>query len=309
MVKVAYIFPGQGAQYVGMGQDFYSRLPEAKEVFECADKILGFKLSDIIFKGPLEELTRTINCQVAVFTVSIACLRALQAQGLKTDLKFTAGLSLGEYAALVAAEALSFKEAVKLVRDRGLYMEQAAQENPGGMVSVIGLALHAVERICAEAKTEVANLNCPGQIVISGALAALEEAKEKSLAAGAKKVIPLKVAGAFHSSLMAQAKQKLAQTLEETVISPPKLPVISNVTAKEESAPAEIKDNLARQLVSRTLWEDSINFISSSGIGGFIEIGPGKVLKGLARKIDSGLKVYNIGTVEELEGFRKEQPL
>lgn len=304
MLDVAYIFPGQGAQYVGMGEDLYQRYPQAKEIFDCADKALGFNLSKLIFNGPQEELSKTVNCQAAIFTVSIACLRAFQAQEADINVKFTAGLSLGEYSALVAAETLNFEGGLQLVRNRAQYMEEASLKSPGGMVSVIGLPQDAVEKICAQAEVEVANLNCPGQIVISGAFPALEKAKELAAAAGARKTIPLEVGGAFHSKLMALAAQNLASALEKVEIRSPKVPVISNVSAKEENSSAEIKDNLSRQLLSRTHWEDSINFISSCGIRKFIEIGPGKVLKGLLRRIDTGLKVYNIGTASDLEKFK-----
>ncbi|MBU3933291.1 MAG: ACP S-malonyltransferase [Candidatus Omnitrophica bacterium] len=304
MLNVAYIFPGQGAQYVGMGEEVQRRYPPAKEVFERANNVLGFDLAGLIFKGPFEELSRTLNCQVAVFTVSVACLRAFQAQKPGINVRYTAGLSLGEYTALVAAEALDFEEALRLVRQRAQYMEEAAQQNPGGMISLIGLPLDTVKKICEEAKVEIANLNCPGQVVISGSLAALEKAKDLARACGARRVIPLKVSGAFHSSLMTKAAQKLAKVLEGVKIRPPRIPVISNVTAAEENSPEEIKGNLARQVASGTRWEDSINFISSCGIRNFIEIGPGKVLRGLLRKIDPQLKVYNIETVEDLESFK-----
>lgn len=306
MQKVAYIFPGQGAQYVGMGKDFYQNVPQAKETFDRADRVLGFDLSDLIFQGPIEELTKTVNCQAATFTVSLAALGALQEVPIALDVKYTAGLSLGEYTALVAAGALDFEQGLRLVRMRAEYMEEAARENPGGMVSLIGLSQEAVRKICAQAKVEIANLNCPGQIVISGSLAALEEAKELACANGAKRVIALKVSGAFHSSLMEPARAKLTKALEKVEVRPPKISVISNVTAGEESSPQEIKDNLARQVSSGTRWEDSINFISTCGIRKFIEIGPGKVLSGLLRKINAELLADNIETVEDLENFRKE---
>ncbi len=303
MTKVAYIFPGQGAQYVGMGKDFYQRYSQAKAIFEQANSILDFDLTKLIFQGPIEELSKTINSQVAIFTVSVACLKALEAGHPPFSVSYTAGLSLGEYAALVAAGAFSFAEGLKLVKNRAQYMEQASCANPGGMLSVIGLPLEIVEEISQGAKVEVANLNCPGQIVISGSLPALEKAKEEAEARGAKKVVPLKVGGAFHSSLMAPAAQRLVAALEEVEIRSPKLAVVSNVTAKGESSPQEIKDSLARQVVSRTLWEESVKFIGSEGIKCFLELGPGKVLKGLLRRIDPQLTVYNIGTVEELEKF------
>ncbi|MFC1630963.1 ACP S-malonyltransferase [Candidatus Omnitrophota bacterium] len=305
MRAVSYLFPGQGAQYVGMGQDLYQQFPEARAVFDQADQILGFDLSGLIFSGPAEQLTETINCQVAVFTVSIACLRSLQAARFDWDVKYTAGLSLGEYTALVAAGAMDFSAGLRLLRQRAEFMEAAAQQNPGGMVSLIGLAPEAVRQICLQTKTEIANLNCPGQVVISGSLSGLDQAKQLALAQGAKKAIPLNVSGAFHSSLMEPAKVSLAAVLAQAEISAPRVPVISNVTAVQEDSAAEIKDNLARQVAAGTRWEDSIRFISSRGTRRFLEIGPGKVLKGLLRKIDPELQVDNIGTAEDLERLKR----
>ncbi len=306
MLNVAYIFPGQGAQYVGMGEELYRNCASAREVFERANSILSFNLSGMIFKGPLAELTKTANCQLAIFTVSLASLRAWGEVQPPVTVKFTAGLSLGEYTALVAAGALSFEDGLKLVQKRAQYMQEASLQHPGGMLCLLGLPLTTVEDICAQTKAEVANLNCPGQIVISGELSGLEKAKQLAENLGAKKVVPLKVGGAFHSSLMAEAKQRLTRALEEVQIHPVKMPVVSNVTAKEESEPEEIKDNLARQIAGRIRWEDSINFISSCGIRRFIEIGPGKVLKGLLRKIDSGLQVYNIESIADVQRSKEE---
>lgn len=305
--KVAYIFPGQGAQFVGMGEDFYQRSPQARKIFEQANDILKFDLAALMFTGPLDELTRTVNCQVAVFTASIAYLRAFQSINPPIEVKYTAGLSLGEYTALVAAGAVTFEDALRLVKARARYMDEAGRQNSGGMISIIGLSLETVEEICKKADVEIANLNCPGQIVISGRLSALKKAEELALTSGAKRAIQLKVSGAFHSSLMAEAGQKLSKILEEIDIHSPEIPVISNVTAREEYSPQKIKDNLVRQISSRTLWEDSIRFISVQGIKRFLEIGPGAVLKGLLRKIDARLTVYNIGTFEDLERFREEK--
>lgn len=307
MLNVVYIFPGQGAQYLGMGEDFYQGSPEAKEVFESANETLGFDLTGLMFKGPLDELTRTINCQAAVFTASIAYLRALQAKEIPLTVRYAAGLSLGEYTALVAAGALNFAQGLQLVRARAEYMEEASKQNPGGMASLIGLSLDKVKDICAETGAEIANLNCPGQIVISAGLDVLEKAKEAAQVAGARRVISLNVSGAFHSSLMSQARQNLTKDLAQVQFLAPKIPVVSNVTAQEESSPQEIRENLARQVSCGMRWEDSINFISSCGIRKFIEIGPGQVLKGLLRRIDPQLAVFNIGTLRELEKFREEQ--
>jgi [acyl-carrier-protein] S-malonyltransferase len=306
MLNVAYIFPGQGAQYVGMGEEFYRNCASARETFEHADSILGFNLSELIFKGPLTELTKTANCQLAVFVVSVVSLRAWQEAQPPVTVRFTAGLSLGEYTALVAAGALTFEDGLKLVQKRARYMQEASLKHPGGMLSLLGLPLTTVEDISARTKTEVANLNCPGQIVISGDLLSLEKAKQLAESLGAKKVIPLKVGGAFHSSLMAEAKQRLTDALEQVQVHPQKISVVSNVTAKEESQPEEIKENLARQIAGRIRWEDSINFIRSCGIRKFIEIGPGRVLKGLLRKIDPGLEVYNIESIADVQRSKEE---
>jgi [acyl-carrier-protein] S-malonyltransferase len=309
MLNVAYIFPGQGAQYVGMGKDFYHQFTQAREVFEQANMVLGFDLTELLFKGPLDELTKTENCQVAIFTVSVACLRALEVSQSAIRVKYTAGLSLGEYTALVAADALNFKEALKLVKIRAQYMEKACQQNPGGMLALIGLSLNEVEKICAQAEVEIANLNSPGQVVISGKFTNLEKAQHLAQNQGARRIIPLHVAGAFHSSLMTEASTKLAHALETIEIKTPKIPVVSNVTARPESSVREIKSNLARQVAFRTLWEDSVSFIKAQGITNFLEIGPGKVLKGLLRKINPDLEVDNIGTVQQLDQFKKEKIL
>lgn len=303
MLTAAYIFPGQGAQWTGMGKDFYLNVPAAKTVFEQADQILGFELTKLIFEGPIEKLTQTVNCQVAVFTVSIACLTALQIQNLPLTISCTAGLSLGEYSALAASGALTFPEGLKLVQARAQFMEEAANLNPGGMLCIIGLDKESAAEICRQTQAEIANLNCPGQIIVSGNAEALEKTKEKANALNAKRVIPLQVSGAFHSSLMAPAARNLTRFLENTPIRAPKIPIVSNVTAKEENNPQNIKENLAKQVVMPTLWEDSIRFISAQGTKTFIEIGPGKVLAGLLRKIDPQLKVYNIETVEDLQRF------
>ncbi|MFH1246116.1 MAG: ACP S-malonyltransferase [Candidatus Omnitrophota bacterium] len=303
MTNIAYIFPGQGAQYTGMGKDFYAQSPQARAIFEQADQILGFELSQLIFSGPIEQLTQTVNCQAAIFTASIAYLNTLQAKNLPLTITRTAGLSLGEYSALVASGALSFPEGLKLVRARAEFMEEAARLNPGGMLCLIGISIENARQICNQTQAEIANLNCPGQIVVSGTPEALEQTKEKAREQNVKRVIPLQVSGAFHSSLMTPAAQKLALFLENIHIQSPQIPIVSNVTAQEESLPQKIKDNLAKQVVMPTRWEDTIKFISAQGTKTFIEIGPGKVLAGLLRKIDPQLKVYSIETMEDIEKF------
>ena len=290
---VGYLFAGQGSQYVGMGKDLYTAFPESKAVFDKADKVLGFSLSHLCFNGPQEELTKTNNCQPAIVVMSIACWQAYKTKNPQLD-GYMAGLSLGEYSALVAAEALNFEDAIFLVRRRGEFMEEAAAKQPGKMLSIIGLDLAKVKEICFEANAEIANINCPGQIVISGAGQAIEKAQALAEAQGAKLAVILEVSGAFHSSFMQEAALKLAKELKKINITEPKFPVISNVTAKPVTSPEEIKQNLIRQVSASVLWEDSMRLILSKGVSSFIEFGPGKVLKGLMRRIDSNAQVVNI---------------
>jgi len=290
---VGYLFAGQGSQYVGMGKDLYDSFEQAKTIFEQADKVLGFSISELCFNGPLEELTKTNNCQLAIVTMSIACWQVYLSRHPRIA-GYMAGLSLGEYSALVAAGALNFQDAVYLVWRRGQFMEEVAAKYPGKMLSVIGLDLARVKEICAEVKAEVANINCPGQIVISGSVESIARARVLAQEKGAKLAVELEVSGAFHSSFMQEASLKLAQELEKINISTPKFPVICNVTGKPVLTAQEIKQNLIQQVSTSVLWEDSIKFILARGISSFIEFGPGKVLKGLMRRIDSSAQVVNI---------------
>ena len=292
----AYLFAGQGGQYIGMGKDLYEAFPESKKIFDQADQVLGFALSQLCFKGPLEELTKTQNCQPAVLTMSIACLEAFRSvPSTKYQVpSYAAGLSLGEYSALVAAGALSFEDAVYLVRRRGEFMEGEAQKRTGKMASILGLDLGMVRDICQETGAEIANINCPGQIVISADAKAIGEAARIAEERGAKRVFLLEVSGAFHSSFMRQAASKLAGELEKIKINVPGIPIVCNVTAKPTSDPVQIRENLIKQVAGSVLWQDSMNFILSGGIMDFIEFGPGKVLKGLLRRIEERAKVTNI---------------
>jgi [acyl-carrier-protein] S-malonyltransferase len=290
---VGYLFAGQGSQYAGMGKDLYESFPEAKAVFDKADKVLGFSISDLCFNGPLDELTKTKNCQPAIVTASIACWQVYQAKHPQID-GYMAGLSLGEYSALVAAEALNFEDAIYLVRRRGQFMEEEAVKHPGGMLSIIGLDLAQVKEICAEVKSEVANINCPGQVVISGSPEGIQKAVLLAKEKGAKLAVVLEVSGAFHSSFMREASLKLAKELDKIIVTTPKFPVINNVTAKPVLNPEDIKQSMIRQVSASVLWEDSMKFILAKGVTNFIEFGPGKVLKGLMRRIDSNAQVTNV---------------
>jgi [acyl-carrier-protein] S-malonyltransferase len=305
MVKRAFIFPGQGAQFVGMSKDFYETFDESKAVFEQAQEIVDFDLKKICFQGPLEELSLTSISQPAILTASVAALKALQAKGLKTDFQFTAGLSLGEYSALVAAESLSFTDALSLVAKRGKFMQQASKENPGSMLTILGLDLDKVNLIAEKSQTYIANLNCPGQIVISGRHDNLKKAEELAKENGAKRAILLKVSGPFHTELMQQASLRLKDELDKADLRPPKIEVIFNVTAQSEDDPQEIRINLFKQVSQTTYWQKSVEFMIAKGVEEFIEIGPSNVLKGLLKRINRELKVINVGAVEDLKLFNQ----
>jgi [acyl-carrier-protein] S-malonyltransferase len=294
MVDAAYIFPGQGAQYVGMGKELYETYPEAKEVFDKANEVLKFDLIKLCFEGPKEELTLTSNSQVAILAHSIAALKVLEKNKAEEFLpKFALGLSLGEYTSLVASECLTLEDALKLVRKRGQFMQKASEKNPGKMASIMGMEPDELEKLCRGFGCEIANLNAPGQVVISGSASSVEITASTAKEKGAKRAIMLDVSGAFHSSLMTPAKEKLEKEINTVTFNPPKYPIISNVTAKPASEPEEIKQNLITQVNSRTLWGASIQYVSSQGIKTYLEIGPGNVLKGLLRRIDKSLNVIN----------------
>jgi len=294
MVETAFIFPGQGAQYVGMGKALYKKHDIVKKTYDQANDILKFDLARLCFEGPSEELTKTQNCQVAILVTSIAVLRAHLLERSEFTPQVALGLSLGEYTALVAAESLAFSDAVKLVRLRGQFMEDVSRSNPGKMASLLGLDLKNTEKICEETGAEIANLNCPGQIVISGALDVVDKAVLRAKEAGAKRAIMLDVSGPFHSALMAEASHKLKEALDDVVVLPPKIPVISNVMTYAQDDPGQIKENLVDQISSTTFWEESVKNVVSRGITTFLEIGPGTVLKGLLRRIDPEIICHNI---------------
>ena len=297
-LEAALIFPGQGAQYVGMGKDLYENYPAAKDIFDKANDILKFDLKKMCFEGPKESLSTTKFSQPAILVTSIAALKVLETLPFYTQItpKFSLGLSLGEYTALVAAGSMSFEDALILVKKRGELMEEASNKNPGKMACVIGMDQDAIETLCKGIGCEIANLNCPGQVVVSGKINNIELFADLAKEKGAKRVIMLDVSGPFHSSLMTPARDKLKDCIEKVGISQPNLSFVSNVDAKIQSDPKIIKDNLIAQVNSKTRWEESIRLVSNSGVKLFVEIGPGLILKGLLKKIDPKLDVKNVGT-------------
>lgn len=293
--KVAYVFPGQASQEVGMGFDLYQSSPIARIVFDQADDILGFSLSQLCFNGPEEELVKTVNVQPAILACSIACLKFAQENydGLNT-VSYLAGHSLGEYTALVAAGALEFSDALNLVRERGRLMYEAGQLNRGGMLAVIGTEIGLVEEICLYSGCNISNINCPGQIVISGAIDALTEASKLAKEKKIRHIIPLRVSGAFHSSLMEPIMAEFQQLISNLPLRTPNCPVIANVTAQPLMNIGEIRKELVKQLRCCIQWQSSIEYMQDKGVSTFYEIGPGKVLSGLIKRIYPDAEIVNI---------------
>ncbi len=306
--NVAYVFPGQGSQSTGMGLDLYRAYNSAREVFDEADASLGFSLSRLCFEGPEEELTKTHNVQPAILVVSIAGLRALETAAI-ADLPppaFLAGHSLGEYTALVSSGALDLADAVLLVRERGRLMYEAGLKNPGSMLAVIALDEETVKDVCLQTGTEISNVNCPGQIVISGAVKALAEASKLAKSRGARALIPLKVSGAFHSALMEPIIAEWGKIIANVRFRLPDMPVIANVTAQPLTDVDSIRKELVMQLRNCIQWQRSVEYMISSGVGAFYEIGPGRVLSGLIRRINSELPTFNISGIEDITKLANE---
>ena len=290
----AYVFPGQGSQFPGMGKDLYENNSEAKAMFDKANEILGFDIADIMFNGTEEDLRQTKVTQPAVFLYSVALAKSL-GEEFKPDM--TAGHSLGEFSALVAAEALSFEEGLKLVAARASAMQKACEMTPSTMTAVLKLSDEVVEEICAEVKEGIvvaANYNCPGQVVISGEEAAIDAACQKLLEAGAKRALKLKVGGAFHSPLMEPARAELAAAIEKAEFKTPKCPIYQNVTAQAETNPDIIKENLVAQLTAPVKWTQSVMNMINDGAVSFTEVGPGNVLQGLVSKINNTVEVNGV---------------
>ncbi|MBZ0167552.1 MAG: ACP S-malonyltransferase [Candidatus Omnitrophica bacterium] len=302
MTPVALIFPGQGAQFVGMGKDFYETSPEARDIFDRAEALVP-DLKSVTFDGPAERLTSTAFCQPAIFTLSMAALAALKADPAFANFepRYACGLSLGEYSALCAAGALDFEDTLRLVLKRGALMEEATKLQKGAMAAVIGFDKDQLAAICAETGAEVANFNAPDQIVITGDAQKVGDASAKIAAAGAKRVIPLDVSGAFHSSLMQPAAELFRAHLNSVSLVVPTFPILSNVDAQPVTETGHILNNLAEQITSSVQWVDSVRAIAALQVTTFLEIGPGTVLKGLIRKIDRELRVINIQKPADLQ--------
>jgi len=303
-VKTAHVFPGQGSQSVGMGLDLYQNYGAAKAVFEQADKALGFSLSRLCFEGPEDELTRTVNAQPAIVAVSFACLEASRSlNGALPPAGFAAGHSLGEYTALAAAGVLDFATTVYLARERGRLMHEAGQITPGGMAAIIGLDEAPLAEVCRQTGTRIANINCPGQIVISGAKDKLAQAMELAKEKGAHRAIPLQVSGAFHTPLMQPAVDGMAEIIATLNFSNPTVPIVGNTTAKPLTTAEAVKEELLNQLCNCVQWQRSVEYMVNDGVSTFIEIGPGRVLAGLIKRIDRNVNILNIGTAEAVKNF------
>jgi [acyl-carrier-protein] S-malonyltransferase len=303
--KIAYVFPGQGAQTVGMGKDLYDSFDSVKTLFKQADEAVGFSLSKIFFEGPEEELRKTSHAQPALVAVSIAYLRAAQEVGGKNlpAPSFMAGHSLGEYTALAAANVIDFSTAVFLAKERGRLMYEAGLKTPGSMMAIIGLDEAILAEVCKETNTVIANINSPGQLVISGAAENIAKAGEMAKAKGAARALPLQVSGAFHSPLMQPAVEGMTRILAKVTFKDPIVPIIANVTAQPITSGNQVREELLKQLCSSVQWQRSVEFMAEQGVGKFIEIGPGKVLAGLIKRISKESEMVNIGDANVVKGL------
>src|SRR6266496_1025411 len=310
--KVAYVFPGQGSQYPGMGRDLAENFSAALEVFEEADDALGFSISHLCFEGPAEELQLTENTQPAILSVSVAALRAMQAEGFPTA-HFVAGHSLGEYSALVASRAVQLSDAVRVVRARGRYMQEAVPVGAGAMAAVIGSTLTEIEAVCDEASQgqvcAPANINSPNQVVIAGSTKAVERAIDLLKERGAKRVVKLNVSAPFHSALLLLAQERLALDLDKIDIGDAEIPVVVNVDARACKSGSDLRKALVRQVSLPVRWQQSIELLISKGVSSFVEVGPGKVLSGLLRQINRGATGLNVEDSASLSAARENLPV
>jgi len=291
--KIAYVFPGQGSQWTGMGHDLYTNLPEARAVFEEADSVLGFPLSRLCFEGPEDVLRQTVNAQPAIMTVSVAYLRTSPQVKDRSQPSFLAGHSLGEYTALAAAGTLSFADALRLARERGRLMQEAGNQESGGMLAVIGLDEATVQSVCQATGMEIANINCPGQIAISGPSQVLEEAAQLAKEKGAQRVVALPVSGAFHSRLMQPAADGMAQAVSNLQFRDAVIPIVANTTAQPMTSGNALKAELLNQLCHSVLWQKSVECMIDEGTLDFVEIGPGQILTGLIKRISRDAKAIS----------------
>jgi [acyl-carrier-protein] S-malonyltransferase len=301
MGKTALLFAGQGAQTVGMGRDLADKFPAVKTLFDRANAVLGYDLARLCFEGPEPELTKTENAQPAIFLIGWIAFDLLRGQIPGLQFHATAGLSLGEFTALAAANAMSFEDSLRVVRERGRFMQEAAEASRGGMAAIIGLDESATREVCAQTGVYLANLNCPGQIVISGPSDKMQQACELAKARGAKRALPLAVNGAYHSPLMAPAQPKLQAALDKVILREPTLPVISNVTARPHGSATEIRQRLVDQVTASVRWEDSMRYLLSQGFTRFVEIGPGTALTGFMKRIDKNAQILNVADLPSLE--------
>jgi [acyl-carrier-protein] S-malonyltransferase len=302
---VAWVFPGQGSQDVGCGADLCEASPAARRVFQQADDALGFSLSELCFQGPEDALRDTINAQPAIMAVSLACLEAAREAGLLTaEPAFVAGHSLGEYTALVAAGALAAGDGVRLVRERGRLMQMAGEERPGAMAALLGLDEETATALCRDTGAQVCNLNAPGQVVIGGAVAAVDAALDVARQRGARRAMRLNVSGAFHTDLMAPAVEGMAGPLAEVALRDPRIPVIANGSAQPLTSIRQVRDELLYQLDHPVQWQRSIEYMAGAGVDTFIELGPGRVLTGLIRRIVPGARLLNIDSMAAIEAAR-----
>jgi len=306
-MKTAYVFPGQGSQAVGMARDLFDNLDAVRNLYDIASEELGYDVADMSFNGPADELNKTFRTQPCLLTASIAAHVALAGQGIMPDA--VAGHSLGEYSALVAAGSIAFRDAVKITEQRGRIMQDAVPEGKGLMAAILGLERKILDEICSSISSgyvAAANYNCPGQIVISGERIAVEEAMAKAKEAGAKRALPLAVSVPSHSKLMEEAGTRFSKLLDTTTIRDASVSFVNNTEAKIISDAAEIKSSLVRQMSQSVLWEDCIAALIADGVGVFVEVGPGKVLSGLIKRIDSNVKIFNVENMESLQKSASE---